>query len=225
MWRCQIKYLSVCNWDKFQHYKKRNPPWIKLHCELLANYEFNCLQDASKSHLMLIWLMASQCDNKIPNDPTWLQRKLGTEKKPDINLLIEKGFLEYVAECLQDASNTLSTCISQTEAEAEAEESKPSRHKQIPYQEIRALYHKILPELPECKKLTPKRRAYIRARWKNGLPDLEHWEKFFTAIRGSQFLMGNTAATNGRTKPFIADLEWITNATNYVKIYEGKYHE
>ena len=110
-----MKYLRVKNWETFQHYKQRNPPWIKLHNQLLSSYEFSCLHDASKAHLMLIWLLASQCDNKIPNDPAWIQRKIGSSTKPDIKSLIENNFLE----CYHDASNPLATCIAQTETETE----------------------------------------------------------------------------------------------------------
>ena len=35
--------FSVKNWDEFQHYKDRNPPWIKLHNHLLDDYEFEML--------------------------------------------------------------------------------------------------------------------------------------------------------------------------------------
>jgi len=221
-----VQYIKVRNWDKFQHYNKRNPPWIKLHSELLASYDFNCLQDASKAHLVLIWLLASQTENKIPNDPTWIQKKIGSEKKPDTKLLIDEGFLEVITTCLQDASTMLSSCYAQAAAEAEAEErQKASRQKQnVPFVKIIAMYHEILPELPECKKITEKRRGYIRARWNNGLPDIDHWKRFFKAIRSSDFLMGKLPAGKDRSKPFIADLEWITNQTNYVKILEKKYH-
>jgi hypothetical protein len=30
-----VRYLRVKNWSEFQHYKDRNPPWIKLHRTLL----------------------------------------------------------------------------------------------------------------------------------------------------------------------------------------------
>ena len=112
-----------------------------------------------------------------------------------------------------------------TDTDTDTDTDKPLRNRSTcPAQKIVDLYHKILPELPQCKKLTEKRRSYMRARWNNGLPDLDHWEKFFVAIRTSPFLMGNTTAARDRTKPFIADLEWIINSTNYVKILEGKYH-
>ena len=31
-----MKNLTIKNWHKFQHYKDRNPPWIKLHYEILT---------------------------------------------------------------------------------------------------------------------------------------------------------------------------------------------
>ena len=67
-----MQTLSIKNWEKFQHYKDRNPPSIKLNRDLLRDYEFACLQDASKLLLIELWLLASQLDNKIPNDPKWL---------------------------------------------------------------------------------------------------------------------------------------------------------
>lgn len=114
-----MDYLSVKNWDEFQHYKDRNPPWIKLHRRLLTDYEFSCLQDASKLHLMLIWLLASQCDNRIPCDPDYLKRVLQLSQKPDLNELIDNGFL--VLE--RNDSNALADCkqVAMPETEAETE--------------------------------------------------------------------------------------------------------
>lgn len=103
-----MRYLRVKNWSEFQHYKDRNPPWIKLHRTLLDDYEFSRLQDASKAHLMLIWLFASQKDGLIPDDPAFLKKKLGLEKEPNLKLLISHGLLipeqDASTGCLQDAS-------------------------------------------------------------------------------------------------------------------------
>jgi hypothetical protein len=106
-----VRLLRIKNWTEFQHYKDRNPPWIKLHRALLDDYEFSRLHDASKAHLLLIWLFASQLDGAIPEDAQFLKRKLGLDKEPDLNLLINHGFLipEQVASTAlaQDASNPL----------------------------------------------------------------------------------------------------------------------
>jgi hypothetical protein len=98
-----LNYLRVKKWAEFQHYKDRNPPWIKLHRTLLDDYEFSCLQDASKLQLILIWVLASQNDGRIPEDAIFLQKRLSLSKPPDLETLINQGFL--IRE--QDASNTL----------------------------------------------------------------------------------------------------------------------
>src|SRR5687768_18068275 len=56
--------LFRSNFESFQHYKDRAPPWIKLYNELLDDYEFGQLPDASKMHLVAIWLLASRSDRK-----------------------------------------------------------------------------------------------------------------------------------------------------------------
>jgi hypothetical protein len=101
-----VEYLRVKNWSEFQHYKDRNPPWIKLHRTLLDDYEFSCLQDASKAHLMLIWLFASQKDGLVPNNPKFLKMKLGLTQEPNLKWLIDHGLL--IPE--QGASRPLADC-------------------------------------------------------------------------------------------------------------------
>lgn len=98
-----MNYLRVKNWEEFQHYKDRNPPWIKLHRTLLDDYEFSRLQDASKAHLILIWLFASQRDGLVPDDPKFLKMKLGLEKEPNLKWFKDHGLL--IEE--QAASETL----------------------------------------------------------------------------------------------------------------------
>lgn len=116
-----MSYLSIKNWEKFQHYKDRSPPWIKLHRELLDDYEFSRLQDASKAHLILLWLLASQLENKIPNDPAWLKNRLGLTTEINLKELISKGFLI----CYQDASNAQAKRSSETEDIEQTEKELP----------------------------------------------------------------------------------------------------
>lgn len=101
-----MRYVYVKNWEEFQHYKDRNPPWIKLHRSLLDDYEFCSLPDHAKGQLMLIWVFASQNGGKIPEDAKFIERKLGLSGKCDLDLLIRSGFL--IPE--QGASDMLATC-------------------------------------------------------------------------------------------------------------------
>lgn len=109
-----MDYLMVPNLEKYQHYKDRTPPWIKLHNSILEDYEFGSLPDASKYHLVAIWLLASRTSNKLPADSGWISKKIEATGKVNLDLLVEHGFLEYILEdqevqsVEQDASKKLS---------------------------------------------------------------------------------------------------------------------
>ena len=92
--------FRIKNWKKHQHYKGRRPPWIKLHAALLDDYEFECLQDDSKMHLIAIWLLASRSrdchpdgDPLLPEDEPYLTKKAGLKKKVSLTPLFSSGFL------------------------------------------------------------------------------------------------------------------------------------
>ena len=89
-----MKYIQIVNWEEFQHYKNRNPPWIKLHNQTLENYNFACLPDASKAHLLCLWMLASRTENKIPANPQWIANKIGANSLVDLTPLFESGFIE-----------------------------------------------------------------------------------------------------------------------------------
>lgn len=93
-----MKFLKVNNWEDFQHYKDRNPPWIKLYNTLLSDYEFTCLQDDSKLLLIMIYLIASQTNNKIPYDEQWVKHKAMLDMEVDLKPLIDAGFLLLVQD-------------------------------------------------------------------------------------------------------------------------------
>lgn len=115
-------FLTVKNFEIHQHYRDRRPPWIKFHAALLDDYDFTRLQDASKAHLVLIWLLASKLDNRIPNDPEWIAKQIGATAPLDLQGLVAKGFL---IEAQGPASNPLAerkqNAIAETERETEAE--------------------------------------------------------------------------------------------------------
>lgn len=103
-------FFSVRNFEKFQHYKDRNPPWIRLYNSVLDDYEFGLLTDASKAHVLAIWLLASRYDNKIPYDAEWVARRINATDHVALDELAERGFIvidqgcsETLAERKQDA--------------------------------------------------------------------------------------------------------------------------
>ena len=119
--------FSVRNFERFQHYKDRSPPWIKLYNELLDDYRFAVLPDASKWHLVAIWLLASRSDNEIPADTKWIAGHIGATEQVDLTPLQDAGFIvvgQARAGALADgAQSAMPEREGETEAETEKEDS------------------------------------------------------------------------------------------------------
>jgi hypothetical protein len=69
-------FIAIRNWRKFQHYKDRRPPWVKLHVEILDDYEFGSLPVASRLAGLLLLALAARRDNKLPDNPARLAMQL-----------------------------------------------------------------------------------------------------------------------------------------------------
>lgn len=54
----------IKNWDKFQHFKDRRPPWIKLYRDLLDDPDWFALSGNDAKNLTMLWLIASEDDTK-----------------------------------------------------------------------------------------------------------------------------------------------------------------
>lgn len=55
--------LQPKNWQSFQQYKDRSPQWIKLHRDILNDFEFSRLPIAAKAIAPLLWVLASEYEN------------------------------------------------------------------------------------------------------------------------------------------------------------------
>lgn len=127
--RLLLDLIRIVGWNRYQHYKNRNPPWIKLHRELLTSHTWVGCDDASRVLAIAIMLLAAQTDNKIPADPKYLQRVAYLNKPPNLKPLLDSQFIEYIggaSEMLAYASDLQATCAStekrQSRGESEAEE-------------------------------------------------------------------------------------------------------
>lgn len=86
--------LSIRNWERFQGYKRRGPPWIKLHVGLLENYEFYELPERLGLAVILLWLLASRTDNSFPDNADWLSQAIHLPIEPaDIEALVGAKWL------------------------------------------------------------------------------------------------------------------------------------
>jgi hypothetical protein len=106
-----VNYLSVKNFEHFQHYKDRAPTWIKLYNAVMDDEAFLDLTDAERGQLVLIWLLASRRDNRIPNDGKAIARAIQASGRVNVERFVTAGFLvpyqsasDVLAEPEQDAS-------------------------------------------------------------------------------------------------------------------------
>jgi uncharacterized protein YdaU (DUF1376 family) len=88
----------------------------------------------------------------------------------------------------------------------------------IDHKSVVDLYNRILPELPEARLITDRRRSAINgcAMIKPVCRTLEFWEQYFNDVRESDFLMG-------RKTDFKADLDFLTTKNKFVRVVEGSY--
>src|SRR5574340_1175559 len=120
--------LRIKNFERFQHYRDRNPPWIKLYTQLLDDRDFLALSDAARGQLVLLWLLAARMGNPLPDDARLLAGKIGSSGRLQLEELVAAGWLiredasttlapgaaddasKMLAKCYQDASDPLAEC-------------------------------------------------------------------------------------------------------------------
>ncbi|WP_353144784.1 hypothetical protein [Paracoccus sp. (in: a-proteobacteria)] len=120
-------HFKVRNWEQFQHYKDRNPPWIKLHFALLASEDWVTLDDASKLLAVVCMLIASRNQGLVPNNPAYLKRVAYLDKLPKLKPLIDSGFLQIP----QADASAMQAQDSAAQADARPETETDTEKKEI----------------------------------------------------------------------------------------------
>ena len=100
---------KVKNWDEFQHFKDRTPPWIKLYRYVLDDPEWHELSGDDAKTLVMLWLIASEdktMTGTLPNAKTLAFRLRTTEVKINQTLTKLKHWLflddiNMISECNQ----------------------------------------------------------------------------------------------------------------------------
>ena len=54
----------IKNWKRFQHFKKRRPPWIKVYRDILEDPDWHKLSGDQAKCLTMLWLVASEDETK-----------------------------------------------------------------------------------------------------------------------------------------------------------------
>jgi hypothetical protein len=124
--------IAPKNWREFQHYKDRNPPWIRLHRGLLDNFEFQCLPVASRALAPMLWLLASDSiDGEIDATAERLAFRLRMsvdEVRDALKPLIDKGFFTVKADAaIKPLARRKRIAVPEAEAEALQKQPLPAK--------------------------------------------------------------------------------------------------
>ena len=121
-------FLKPKNWEKFQHYRDRCPPWIKLHRDLLNDRAYMNLPLASKAIAPLLWLLASESKdgsfNAASDELAFRLRIASKDIESGLKPLIDNGFFV-------DASTMLAPCLQLAIPERETETERETEKKPV----------------------------------------------------------------------------------------------
>lgn len=125
----KTQFFVPRNWQKFQHYKDRKPAWIKLHIELLDDYEFNQLTDMQQFILMKIWMLFAKTGKPIPTDTRWIGKQLNIDTRAIGKAIPTLLSNEFIVLEGKDASSPLAvrygTATLEKEVDTDIEERVP----------------------------------------------------------------------------------------------------
>lgn len=104
--------IRIVNWAKFQHYKNRNPPWIRLYRSLLDNREWHALSGDASKLLAECWMLAGGYEHGvIPMSAQDLAWRLRRNDAAQVGRLLQElavhGFVELIGF---PASAALAAC-------------------------------------------------------------------------------------------------------------------
>jgi hypothetical protein len=124
--------IAIVAWGKFQHYKDRDPPWIKVYRDLLSAESWVLGTDESRLVQLASMLLAARYRNATPLNYALFRKVASLDMsearfRAAIEHLASTGFLEIQGDTeprKQSASKALASCTSEAEAEKSREEAE-----------------------------------------------------------------------------------------------------
>jgi len=124
-------WIEVAGWQRFQHYRDRNPPWVKLYTQLQHDDNWISLTPHRRAMLVGIWLEYASSSCAVRAHTRRLSRALHMQvTRSDLKALNDAGFIHFAA------SKPLAPRARSRETEAEKEKS---RSREARYEELETL--------------------------------------------------------------------------------------
>lgn len=147
----------------------------------------------------------------------------------------DSGFLipEEIPPAIAGSSSTL-TAPKDPDTLDPPEEPK-TKIPDCPHIAVLELWAEVLPAMPQHNPdmWRGTRADHLRARWretaaqkkwKDQADGMAYFRKLFSYVGKSTFLTGQSRSTDPSKRPFVIELEWLVNPSNWAKTHEGKYH-
>jgi hypothetical protein len=165
----------------------------------------------------------------------WKQTKSGQMSAPDADKKRARGEERREEEEIQQP--TVAPARPPVEQPATlALVQKPTGPPDCPHAEVLTLWAEVLPAMPQHlpSQWRGSRADHLRARWRETAVEkgwtereqgLAFLRKLFTYVGQSAFLTGRSTPRDPSKRPFVIELEWLVNPSNWAKVIEGKYHQ
>lgn len=218
------------NWSDFQHYKDRDPSWIKLHKRLLDDFDFHSLPLASRALAPMLWLLCSEAKDGVFE---------GTEQKASFRLHMTVGELNDALMPLIEAKffsleRVDSELIARPEHHAIPEKKEESREQvekqeqtevEAAFAESLLAYNRIASELkwPQAGSLNRSRKSKLAKRLTE-VGGLGGWRAAMAKARASPWLRGDIPRGKGY-ESWAPDLDFFLQQSTFTKLMEGKYDQ
>lgn len=219
------RFLQVTNFAKHQNpHRDERPSTIPAQCSaFLGETETPCNEDAETAD--------AQCEHGADTVPI----RLNPESRiliPDSGYLIPDSPTEYQPA---NAGSSSSLDAPQDPEPVDQAENQKNKIPPCPHLDVLQLWAEVLPAMPQHNPdmWRGARADHLRARWRETAtakkwPDQEtglaYFRKLFAFVGKSPFLTGQSRSTDPSKRPFVIELEWLVNPSNWAKTHEGKYH-
>jgi hypothetical protein len=230
--RAVLKIISIIGWEKFQHYKDRDPPWVKLYRDLLTTESWVLGTDPSRLLQVASILLAARYENAIPLRWDLIKKVAHLDMSESqfnaaVNHLVESKFLliqEVTSETKpveQSASTVLATCTSEAEQRQSREKTEADKN-HVPLERdvgpVERVFEHWRSEYGHQRStLDPKRRRVIQAALK--LHDEATLRQSISGYRNSPHHMGENERRTvyDDIELFLRDAAHIENGLRFAR--------
>jgi hypothetical protein len=156
--------VAIRNWKKFQHFKDRRPPWIKLYRDLLDDPDWHEMSGDDAKTLVMLWMIASEDEGRLPDTRKLAFRlRISNSKAEQLVNRLSKWLIQ---DDIKPTSGRYQDDAPETEGETETQEEGETELRAVakatrpdPFED----FWKIYPKRDGANPKAPARKKYLAA--------------------------------------------------------------